>query len=213
MTNDVQLVSVTPKAEELIAYCARVSSPHQDNPEISGLLKYCIKHKHWSVFEMADLTVEITTSRAIAQQILRHRSFHFQEFSQRYAEVPEDGVIFYDARAQDDKNRQNSHDTLDEGLKEDWKRIQNRLWAETRQMYQWAIDNGIAKECARMILPVQTKTKMYMKGTVRDWIHYINLRTSNGTQLEHMDIAKKIQAILTKELPVTAFAAWGEQNA
>ena len=208
MENKVQLISITPDAEKLIAYCARVSSPDQDKPDYVKLLKYCIDHSHWSIFQMADVTVEITTSRAIAQQILRHRSFNFQEFSQRYAAVPEDGVIFYEARAQDSKNRQNSLDILEDGLKEDWVKIQTRLWEEARQMYQWALDNGIAKECARMILPVQTKTKMYMKGTVRDWIHYINLRTANGTQKEHMDIANEIKAILTKELPTIAEAAW-----
>jgi thymidylate synthase (FAD) len=207
--SDVQLISVTPDAEKIIAYCARVSSPNQENSDYAKLLKYCIDHKHWSVFEMADVTVEITTSRAIAQQILRHRSFHFQEFSQRYAEVPEDAVVIYKARAQDHKNRQNSLDTLEDGLKEDWKNIQERLWKEAREMYKWALDNGIAKECARMILPVQTKTKMYMKGTVRDWIHYINLRTANGTQKEHMEIAEKIKAVLMKELPTVSQAAWG----
>lgn len=213
MESNVQLISVTPNAEELIAYCARVSSQHQDNPEYKGLLNYCMKHGHWSPFQMADVTVEIITSRAVAQQILRHRSFHFQEFSQRYAEVPEDGVVFYEARAQDTKNRQNSLDNLEDGLKADWLMVQERLWNESIRMYKWALEQGIAKECARMILPVQTKTKIYMKGTVRDWIHYINLRTANGTQLEHMEIAEKIKAILTKELPIIAKAAWGDGNA
>lgn len=205
---DVKLVSITPDAESIIAYCARVSSKHQDNPEYKGLLNYCMKHGHWSPFEMADVTVEIITSRAIAQQILRHRSFHFQEFSQRYAAVDEDSVLFYDARNQDLSNRQNSTDDVEEGIQEDWHKLQRRLWREVRQAYEWALSVGIAKECARMILPVQTKTKIYMKGTVRDWIHYINLRTGNGTQKEHMDIAEKIKAILIKELPTVSKAAW-----
>jgi len=206
---EVNLIWVTPEPEQLIAEIARVSSNNPTNPEYAKLIKYLITNKHWSPLEMVDMCVEITTSRAIAAQILRHRSFHFQEFSQRYAEVPDDAVIFYEARAQDLKNRQNSTDDLEDGLKEDWKMVQERLWQESKKAYNWAIEQGIAKECARMILPVQTKTKMYMKGTVRDWIHYINLRTANGTQQEHKEIAEKIKAILIKELPTISQAAWG----
>jgi len=213
MANTAKLISITPDAEKIMAYCARVSSPNQENPEYAKLLKYCLDHGHWSVFEMADACFEITTSRAIAQQILRHRSFHFQEFSQRYAAVGNDGIVISEARAQDPKNRQNSTDTLDEGIKADWETIQKRLWSESYDMYNWALDNGIAKECARMILPVQTKTTLYMKGTIRDWIHYINVRSGYGTQVEHMEIATKIKAILIKELPVVATAAWGDDNA
>ena len=208
MTCQVSLRWITPDAEATIAEIARVSSSNPTNPEYAKLIKYCIDHKHWSIFEQASASVEIITSRAIAQQILRHRSFHFQEFSQRYAAVPEDGVVFYEARRQDLKNRQNSIDDLDEGLKQDWLAIQERLWNEARDMYQWAIENGIAKECARMILPVQTKTKMYMTGTIRDWIHYINLRSGNGTQAEHKEIADKIKAVLSEELPIISKVAW-----
>lgn len=200
------LIWITPDTEKLIGYTARVSSSNQDNPDVAGLLAYCIKNNHWSIFEMASACIEINTSRAIAQQILRHRSFHFQEFSQRYAEVPEDGIEYYEARRQDTKNRQNSIDDLDQNIKYAWDSKQEVLWKAARAEYQWALDNGIAKECARMILPVQTKTKMYMTGTIRDWIHYINLRTANGTQLEHKEIAEKIKAILIKELPNIAKA-------
>jgi thymidylate synthase (FAD) len=206
MESEVNLIWVTPEAEKLIGYTARVSSPNQDNPEIAGLLKYCIKHKHWSILEMASMCVEINTSRAIAQQILRHRSFHFQEFSQRYAEVPEDAVVIYKARRQDTKNRQNSTDDLPDSLVNAWYAEQEKVWKVAREAYSFAIMNGIAKECARMVLPVQTKTKMYMTGTIRDWIHYVNLRTANGTQLEHMEIAQKIKAILIKELPIISEA-------
>lgn len=204
----VKLVHSTVNAEKVMAYCARVSAEEQNKEEFIKLLKYCIKNKHWSVFEMADMCVEINTSRAIAQQILRHRSFHFQEFSQRYAYVPDDGVVIYTARAQDDKNRQNSIDNLSEDLKNDWEAIQNRLWHDTKKAYNWAVDAGIAKECARMILPVQTKTKMYMKGTIRDWIHYISLRTSNGTQLEHKEIAEAIKEVFISQFPNIAEAAF-----
>lgn len=203
---EVKLIWITPDAEKLIGYTARVSSPKQDNPEVTGLLAYCIKHKHWSIFEMASACIEINTSRAIAQQILRHRSFHFQEFSQRYAEVPEDGIEIYEARRQDTKNRQNSIDDLDPRIKKHWIERQQKNWRLAYMDYTWALQNGIAKECARMILPVQTKTKMYMTGTIRDWIHYINLRTDNGTQLEHKEIAEKIKAILIKELPTISKA-------
>lgn len=203
---EVKLVWITPDTEKLIGYTARVSSSNQDNPDVAGLLAYCIKNNHWSIFEMASACIEINTSRAIAQQILRHRSFHFQEFSQRYAEVPEDGVEYYEARRQDTKNRQNSVDDLSQMIKYDWYTKQIKLWQQARKEYQWALDNGIAKECARMILPVQTATKIYMTGTIRDWIHYINLRTANGTQLEHKEIAEKIKAILIKELPNIAKA-------
>lgn len=206
----VELVWHTPDAEKLIAYCARVSAYNQTNPEYEKLIKYLIEHKHWSPFEMADMCVEINTSRVISQQILRHRSFHFQEFSQRYAPVDMDSVIFYEGREQDLKNRQNSTDTLDEGIKEDWEAMQIRLYQDTMQAYQWALDNGIAKECARFILPGQTRTKVYMKGTVRDWIHYINLRTGNGTQIEHIEIAEQIKTIFTNCFPTVAKVAFKE---
>lgn len=204
----VKHIWTSPNAEKLIAYTARVSSTNQDNPDYEGLIRYCIKNKHWSIFEMASMCVEIETSRAIAQQILRHRSFHFQEFSQRYAQVPNDAVVFYEARRQDDKNRQNSIDDLSPEIKEEWMHRQNTQWILAQEAYNWAISNGIAKECARMVLPVQTRTKMYMTGTVRDWIHYLTLRTGNGTQLEHKQIADEIKEILITELPIISKAAF-----
>ena len=200
----VNLISITPDAEKLIAYCARVSSNNQYNPEYKGLLNYCMKHGHWSPFQMADITVEIETSRAIAQQILRHRSFHFQEFSQRYAKA--NTITTYEARRQDDKNRQNSIDDLSKDTKEWWYKVQAEIASNAITLYNEALAKGIAKECARFILPLNTDTKLYMKGTVRDWIHYINLRTGNGTQKEHMDIASSIKSILIKELPTISQA-------
>ena len=196
---NVEFVHCTPDAERLIAYCARVSSPTQDNPEYSKLLKYCIKNAHWSVFEMASLCVEITTSRAIAQQILRHRSFHFQEFSQRYAAAT--SIEIYDARRQDIKNRQNS---IDDMTKEDqiwFLDAQMELSDKSLSLYEQALKKGIAKEQARFLLPLATTTKLYMHGTVRDWIHYINLRASNGTQLEHQEIALAIKDIFLDKFP------------
>lgn len=198
------LVHITPKAETTMAYCARVSSPNQDNPEHAKLLSYCIKHKHWSVFEMATMCVEIETSRAIAQQILRHRSFHFQEFSQRYAEAI--GFETYEARSQDSKNRQNSVDNMSDWAK-NWF-IDEQHWHHDRCMssYRQALDKGIAKEQARFLLPLSTTTKLYMHGTVRDWIHYLNLRTEPSTQKEHRDIAEAIKQIFIKELPTISEA-------
>lgn len=201
---NTKLVHITPSAEELIAYCARVSSPNQENPEYTGLLKYCIKNKHWSVFEMASMCVEITTSRAIAQQILRHRSFHFQEFSQRYAKATE--FETYEARRQDNKNRQNSIDDLDRDTKQWFLDTQVRINDRARSAYETALTLGIAKEQARFLLPLCTQTKLYMHGTVRDWIHYVNLRTENGTQLEHKEIADNIKIVLIKQLPTIAKA-------
>lgn len=198
----VKLVHKTPNAESLIAYCARVSSPNQDNPECEKLLSYCVKNSHWSVFEMAVMSVEIVTSRAIAQQILRHRSFHFQEFSQRYAEATE--FETYQARRQDVKNRQNSIDDMSEDLKIWFEMTQKDIQATCNGYYHEAIKKGIAKECARFLLPLSTQTKLYMQGTIRDWIHYINLRSANGTQLEHKEIALAIKDIFIKELPLIA---------
>lgn len=208
----IKLISITPDAEAIMAYCARVSSPNQENPVYANLLNYCVKHKHWSVFEMADMCIEITTSRAIAAQILRHSSFHFQEFSQRYATISDDDVCIYKGRAQDLKNRQNSLDTIPDDLNEDWENIQRRLWQDAKEAYQWALDNGFAKECARMVLPLQTKTKMYMKGTIRDWIHYINLRSNSDTQLEHREIALQIKQLFSEQLPTVATAVWSLTN-
>lgn len=202
---EVKLISITPEAEKIIAHCARVSNPkNQDNPEIEKLLSYCIKNQHWSIFETGNMVLEITTSRAISAQILRHRSFTFQEFSQRYAEVTE--FETYEARAQDLKNRQNSTDTLSEETKNWFKNIQLKLYSEALINYQIALEKGIAKECARFLLPLSTQTKLYMNGSIRSWIHYINLRTENGTQLEHKVIAEECKRIFKEQLPIISKA-------
>jgi len=203
----VKLISITPNAEELIAYCARVSSKNQDNPKIQKLLEYCIDHEHWSVFESAFITVEINTSRAISAQILRHRSFTFQEFSQRYAEVPD--FYTYEARRQDTKNRQKSIDDMDFKDKHWFTCAQDRVQTLSTFLYNEALDKGIAKEQARFLLPLSSKTKLYMTGNVRSWIHYIDLRCKWDTQKEHRDLALEIREILKKELPTIAKAvAW-----
>ena len=203
----VKLISITPNAEELIAYCARVSSKNQDNPKIQKLLEYCIDHEHWSVFESAFITVEINTSRAISAQILRHRSFTFQEFSQRYAEVPD--FYTYESRRQDTKNRQKSIDDMDFKDKHWFTCAQDRVQTVSAFLYNEALDKGIAKEQARFLLPLSSKTKIYMTGNVRSWIHYIDLRCKWDTQKEHRDLALEIREILKKELPTIAKAvAW-----
>lgn len=200
--------------EGLMAYAARVSSPKQANPKFAGLLKYCIEHKHWSIFEMVDATFEIQTSRAIAQQILRHRSFSFQEFSQRYAAVPKDGFIVYEARRQDNKNRQNSVDDLPQETKEAFEQAQQEVWKLASMWYQEMLDRGVAKECARFLLPLNTKTKLYMKGSLRSWIHYCELRCANGTQKEHKDIADAAKLLLCKRFPITTEAlGWNSKTA
>lgn len=199
-----KLISITPAAESMIAYCARVSSPNQENPEYAKLLAYCIQHKHYSVFEQAFMTVEIETSRMISAQILRHRSFTFQEFSQRYAEVQD--FESYEARRQDKKNRQNSIDDLSLDVKNEWLRRQEENFERCMQHYSWAMSQGIAKECARSVLPMQTSTKLYMTGSVRSWIHYLELRTDIDTQLEHREIALAIKQIFISELPVVSEA-------
>lgn len=203
---EVKLVSVTPDAEKTMAFCARVSSPDQDKPEFAKLFKYCIKGGHWSIFETCNMTIEITTSRAISAQILRHRSFSFQEFSQRYAAVDDSSFELYDARRQDNKNRQNSIDDLSDQIQVAWRHKQRENWKRAYEDYQWALDNGIAKECARMVLPLQCSTKIYMNGTVRSWIHYLELRCGNGTQKEHMDIANAIKAEFCQQFPTIAEA-------
>lgn len=202
-----KLISITPDAEKNMMFCARVSSNDQESTD-TKLLSYCAKNKHWSIFEMATMTVEINTSRAIARQILRHRSFHFQEFSQRYAEVTAPPII-NEARSQDHKNRQSSHDDMKKDDKEWFEAAQARIWVEANDMYQEALKRGVAKECARAFLPEGiTPSKMYMSGTIRDWIHYIDLRSGNGTQKEHRDIAEDIQKIFDKQLPTVAAAMW-----
>ena len=201
---EVKLISITPDSEKLIAYCARVSSNQQDNPSISKLLRYCIKHKHWSIFETAYLTVEINTSRAISAQILRHRSFTFQEFSQRYAAVPD--FVTYEARRQDKKNRQNSIDDMSIEDRHWFDVAQNRVQSLTASLYLDALDKGIAKEQARFLLPMSSKTKIYMTGNIRSWIHYLELRTGVETQKEHRDIAREIKKIFKEELPIISGA-------
>jgi thymidylate synthase (FAD) len=190
--------------EGLIAYCARVSSPHQETPDYQKLLTYCIAHKHWSVFEMVDMTVEIVTSRAISPQILRHRSFQFQEFSQRYARAQE--IERYQPRRQDSKNRQNSLEDLDEETVAWFDEAQERVASFTLEQYNSALEKGIAKECARVLLPMGTQTKLYMKGSARSWIHYLEVRTDSSTQKEHREIATEIKKIFMTQFPVTAAA-------
>ncbi len=186
--------------EGLIAYCARVSSPRQENPSYEKLLAYCADHGHWSIFEMCDMTLEIVTSRAIAQQILRHRSFSFQEFSQRYSES-KFGYIKSFPRRQDEKNRQNSIDDLTEGDILWFQTVQTDLYRKSYQAYKQALDRGIAKECARSLLPSSMGTKMYMKGSIRSWIHYCQVRCDPSTQKEHRDIAEEAKAILLEKFP------------
>lgn len=191
-----------------MGYCARVSSPNQEKEEVAGLFKYCIRNGHWSIFELADMTIEITTSRAIAQQILRHRSFSFQEFSQRYAKASM-GFETYEARRQDMKNRQNSIDDMSEETKTWFKDAQQEIQDKALSLYEEALEKGIAKEQARFLLPLSTTTKLYMKGSVRSWIHYLNLRMANGTQKEHADIAQGIQEIFAEQFPAIAAAILG----
>lgn len=190
--------------EELIMYCARVSNPENQTSNKPGLVNFCLKEGHVSIFEMSDMIVEIETSRAISAQILRHRSFTFQEFSQRYAKATEFEV--YEARRQDTKNRQNSIDDLPKVTKEWFQIAQNELQEDAMDAYELALHMGIAKEQARFLLPLSTKTKLYMKGNVRSWIHYISLRSGNGTQKEHRDIATAIKEIFKVEFPIVSKA-------
>lgn len=193
--------------EGLIAYIARVSSTKQDNPSYAGLIKYCMTHGHWSILEMANATFEIETSRIISAQMLRHRSFNFQEFSQRYAAVDDSGIELFVARRQDVKNRQNSIDDLSQEIKDEWERRQMDNWRSSFDHYTWALDNGIAKETARAVLPLQTTTRIYMNGTIRSWVHYINLRADAATQKEHRDIAEEIKKQMIEHYPVVSKAA------
>lgn len=208
----VRLIAMTPQAEETMAYCARVSNPaNQDNPQISKLLGYCIKHGHWSVFEQANMVLEISTSRAIAPQILRHRSFSFQEFSQRYAKS--DDFISFRARRQDLKNKQNSIDDFDEETQTWFHDVQKEIWDLAYKKYSEALEKGIAKESARALLPLNTATKIYMNGTIRSWIHYIDLRSKVDTQLEHRLIAMGCKSIFAQQLPQVAEAlGWKEER-
>ena len=214
MTHSVQLVHITPSAEELITYMARVSNPsNQSNTETSAkLIKYLIRNQHWSPFEMVNMCVEINTTRSIAAQILRHRSFSFQEFSQRYADVTTIGTpVIPSLRRQDVKNRQNSIDDLSTSEKELFYRRIHKLFAESEDLYREMVSKGIAKECAREVLPLSSPTRMYMNGTVRSWLHYCDLRTSHGTQREHAQIAAQVQDLLYEYLPNVSEAMWSKE--
>lgn len=201
--NDLELLRT---AQDLVAYCARVSNPsNQANTETSErLIKYLIKHKHWSPLEMVSACLEVTTTRDIARQLLRHRSFSFQEFSQRYADPTEDlDFVLRDARLQDEKNRQNSIDTDDKLLQIEWERAQKRVIFAAKREYEWAIKNGIAKEQARAVLPEgNTVSRLYVNGTLRSWVHYIELRSSHGTQKEHIEVAKACGEVISKVFPI-----------
>jgi thymidylate synthase (FAD) len=210
--SSAKLVWVTPNAEEMIVKMARVSAPsNQGNMDTAPrLLKYLINHKHHSPFEMANLCVEIETTRGISAQILRHRSFSFQEFSQRYADVSALGSsVIPHLRRQDNKNRQNSIDDLSPELIGSYYRRINQVFEDAEHLYREMVSNGVAKECARAVLPIATQTKMFMNGTLRSWIHYLQLRESNGTQLEHREIALAIKDIFCKEFPIIGEAVWG----
>ena len=204
----VKLVTVTPDAEKLMAYVARVSNPsNQDNEKFAGLLKYCINHQHWSVFEQSSMTLELETTRAIAAQILRHRSFTYQEFSQRYAASTELGTIpLPKLRKQDLKNRQNSTDDLDEFVIQKLQMQMQTLFDSATALYNQMLEEGVAKECARMVLPLATPTRIYMTGSCRSWIHYINLRSAHGTQKEHMLIAEGCREIFIEQFPTVSEA-------
>ena len=209
MDDQIKLVSVTPDAEKLMAYVARVSNPkNQDNDKFAGLLKYCIQHGHWSVFEQAFMTVEINTTRGLAAQILRHRSFTYQEFSQRYADSSMLGkeIPLPELRRQDDKNRQNSIDDVDPLVVQDFNAKMQKHFVDGMKLYKEMLDAGIAKECARFVLPLATPTRIYMTGSVRSWIHYINLRSAHGTQKEHMNVAEGIRSVFTEQFPTVSEA-------
>jgi thymidylate synthase (FAD) len=214
---NVKLISITPDVEKLMAYCAKVSNPSgQDSDNYAKLLKYCIAHEHWSIFEQGFMTVEINTTRCIAAQILRHRSFTFQEFSQRYADATllAEDVPLFELRRQDNKNRQNSIDDISDEIKVKWNTQIREHFSKAKAIYDGMIADGIAKECARFVLPLAVPTRLYMSGTIRSWIHYINLRSSHGTQKEHMDIANSVKEIFIQQLPVVSQALeWNNDQA
>jgi len=200
----VKLIQATPNPEENMAYIARVSNPaNQENPNYAKLLGYCIKHNHWSVFEQSFMTLEIETNRGIAAQILRHRSFTYQEFSQRYADssLLADEIPLPELRRQDTKNRQNSIDDIDPFTIQKYQILMQEYFKQGMDLYQKMLNDGIAKECARFVLPLATPTRIYMSGSCRSWIHYISLRSANGTQKEHMDIALECKKIFTEVFP------------
>ena len=204
-----KLISVTPDAEKHMAYCARVSNPNnQENEKFSGLLRYCVKHQHWSIFEQAFMTLEINTTRGIAAQCLRHRSFTYQEFSQRYADssLLSETIPLPELRRQDTKNRQNSIDDIDPFVKQEFEIKMRQHFDAGMKLYKEMLDAEIAKECSRFVLPLAVPTKMYMTGSVRSWIHYIDLRSGHGTQKEHMDIANECKRIFIEQFPICAEA-------
>ena len=206
---NVKLISVTPDAEKTMGYVARVSNPaNQDNPKVAGLLSYCIKHGHWSVFEQAHMTVEIETTRGLAAQILRHRSFTFQEFSQRYADVSHirEDIPLPELRSQDLKNRQNSIDDVDPAVVKRFNKDMRAHFDASIDLYKSMLHAGIAKECARFVLPLATPTRLYMTGSCRSWIHYINLRSAHGTQKEHMELVESVKTIFAEQFPTVSQA-------
>ena len=204
----IKLISVSPDAEKTMAHIARVSNPNnQDNPNYAGLLRYCIQHEHWSVFEQSFMTLEIETTRGLAAQILRHRSFTFQEFSQRYADSNLLGEIeLPELRRQDVKNRQNSIDDLEPAISDKLQKQMITLFSSSLALYNQMLESGVAKECARFVLPLATPTRLYMSGSCRSWIHYINLRSAHGTQKEHMDIANACKRVFMKNYPTVSEA-------
>ena len=206
---NVKLLTVTPDAEKTMGYVARVSNPNnQDNPKVAGLLGYCIKHGHWSVFEQAHMTLEINTTRGLAAQILRHRSFTYQEFSQRYADssLLGDTIPLPELRKQDLKNRQNSTDDMDDKKVKWYNYRMQKHFKEGMKLYQNMLKDGVAKECARFVLPLATPTRLFMTGSVRSWIHYIELRSGHGTQKEHMDIANACKDVFRTQFPIVSEA-------
>jgi thymidylate synthase (FAD) len=212
---NVRLISVTPDSEKTMGYVARVSNPsNQENPKVAGLLKYCVNHQHWSVFEQAFMTLEIETTRGLAAQILRHRSFTYQEFSQRYADssLLSSNIPLPELRRQDTKNRQNSIDDIDEFKVQKYQMLMQDYFSRGMELYQEMLTDGIAKECARFVLPLATPTRLYMAGSCRSWITYIALREKNGTQKEHMDIAKECKKIFAEQFPICTEALGGVEN-
>ena len=209
MGTQIKLVSATPDAEKHMAYVARVSNPkNQDNEKFAGLLKYCIQHGHWSVFEQAFMTVEINTTRGLAAQILRHRSFTYQEFSQRYADstMLSESIATPELRRQDQKNRQNSIDDIDDYTRQRFEIKMRSHFEQAVELYKEMLESGIAKECARFVLPLATPTRIYMTGSVRSWVHYIDLRSAHGTQKEHMDVAEGVRSLFIEQFPTVSEA-------
>lgn len=215
MNSVVKLISVTPDAEKLMAYCARVSNPkNQDNENYAKLLKYCIDHQHWSIFEQGFMTLEINTTRGLAAQILRHRSFTFQEFSQRYADATllSEEIPLFEIRRQDLKNRQNSINDISDEIRVKWNVKVREHFAKAKALYDGMISDGVAKECARFVLPLATPTRLYMSGSIRSFIHWIQLRSGHGTQKEHMMIANEAKNIFCEQFPITSEALEWTKN-